>query len=101
MPHLNLGWVRDGVGFKVGARFGWGLVGVWLGMGWGWVEVGVGLWLELKISSFPIRFYNPSGWVAGSVGGWESEYIATLWTNPKVFPTGPSVAKKMSKLLFS
>ena len=55
-----MGWV--GVGVEVGLGLGWGRVGVKLELGIGWVWVGL-------ISSFPKRFYNPSGRVAGWVGG--------------------------------
>ena len=35
--------------------------------------------LTINISTFPKRFYNPSGgWPGGWLAGWESDYIATL-----------------------
>ena len=74
-PHSisTIGWVM------VGDGLGW----VWLVVGWGWVGDGLGLcwgWVgqaqptcprvsTLKISTFPKRFYNPSGRVGGRVGG--------------------------------
>ena len=80
-----------GLGLGLGLGLGWGWVGLGLGwgLGWGWVgvvfnvtstktsqKVGHKSWgWENKISSFPKRFYNPSG----RVGGWvvKSEYITT------------------------
>ena len=75
MPHSNWvalglwlgwGWVRLGLG--------WGLVGVWLGLGWLGLGLGLGWgwgWSCPRVSTlstFPKRFYNPSGLVGGWVG---------------------------------